>query len=62
MLEVYTWMLAEFRRVMDSRKRGFGRFGYLLTFDGGAGAEDQMWDLAGSTLRSHRLMLASPLR
>lgn len=33
MLDVYTRMLAEFRRVMDGRKRGFDRFDYLLTLD-----------------------------
>jgi uncharacterized protein YfbU (UPF0304 family) len=33
MLDVYTRMLAEFRRVMDGRKRGFGRFDYVLTLD-----------------------------
>jgi hypothetical protein len=33
MLKVYTRMLAEFRRVMDGLKRGFGRFDYLLTLD-----------------------------
>jgi hypothetical protein len=33
MLEVYTRMLAEFRRVMDGRKRRLGRFDYLLTLD-----------------------------
>jgi hypothetical protein len=33
MLETYGRMLAEFRRVMDSRKRGFDRYDYLLTLD-----------------------------
>lgn len=33
MLDTYMRMLAEFRRVMDSRKRGFGRDDYLLTLD-----------------------------
>lgn len=31
MLDTYTRMLAEYRRIMDGRKRGFGRFDYLLT-------------------------------
>ncbi|MCA0297101.1 MAG: YfbU family protein [Actinobacteria bacterium] len=33
MLDVYARMLAEYRRVMDGRKRGFGRHDYLLTPD-----------------------------
>lgn len=33
MLDIYARMLAEFRRVMDSRKRGFDRYDYLLTLD-----------------------------
>lgn len=33
MLGTYARMLAEFRRVMDSRKRGFDRYDYLLTLD-----------------------------
>jgi hypothetical protein len=33
MLDTYMRMLGEFRRVMDSRKRGFNRFDYLLTLD-----------------------------
>jgi uncharacterized protein YfbU (UPF0304 family) len=31
MLNTYTRMLAEYRRIMDGRKRGFGQFDYLLT-------------------------------
>jgi uncharacterized protein YfbU (UPF0304 family) len=31
MLDTYTRMLAEYRRVMDSRKRGFDRYDYMLT-------------------------------
>jgi uncharacterized protein YfbU (UPF0304 family) len=33
MLDTYMRMLGEYRRVMDSRRRGFGRFDYLLTLD-----------------------------
>ena len=33
MLDTYTRMLAEYRRIMDSRKRGFDRYDYLLTLD-----------------------------
>lgn len=33
MLDTYMRMLGEYRRVMDSRKRGFNRFDYLLTLD-----------------------------
>ncbi len=33
MVDTYTRMLAEYRRIMDSRRRGFGRFDYLLTLD-----------------------------
>lgn len=33
MLDVYTRMLAEYRRIMDSRQRGFGRYDYLLTLE-----------------------------
>ncbi len=33
MLDTYTRMLAEYRRVMDGRKRGFDRYDYLLTLD-----------------------------
>jgi uncharacterized protein YfbU (UPF0304 family) len=33
MLDTYMRMLAEYRRVMDSRKRGFDRHEYLLTLD-----------------------------
>jgi len=33
MLDTYTRMLAEYRRIMDGRKRGFDRFDYLLTLD-----------------------------
>jgi uncharacterized protein len=33
MLDTYMRMLGEYRRVMDSRKRGFDRFDYLLTPD-----------------------------
>ena len=32
-LDTFTRMLAEYRRIMDSRKRGFDRFDYLLTLD-----------------------------
>lgn len=31
MLDTYTRMLAEYRRLMDGRKRGIGRFDFLLT-------------------------------
>ena len=33
MLDTYMRMLAEYRRVMDGRKRGFDRYDYLLTLD-----------------------------
>jgi hypothetical protein len=33
MLDTYMRMLAEYRRVMDSRQRGFDRYDYLLTLD-----------------------------
>jgi uncharacterized protein YfbU (UPF0304 family) len=33
MLDTYTRMLAEYRRVMDGRKLGLGRHDYLLTLD-----------------------------
>lgn len=33
MLDTYMRMLAEYRRIMDSRKRGFDRHDYLLTLD-----------------------------
>jgi uncharacterized protein len=33
MLDIYARMLAEFRRVMEGRKRGFDRYDYLLTLD-----------------------------
>jgi uncharacterized protein len=33
MLDTYTRMLAEYRCVMDGRKRGFDRYDYLLTLD-----------------------------
>lgn len=33
MLDTYMRMLAEYRRVIDSRTRGFDRFDYLLTLD-----------------------------
>jgi uncharacterized protein len=33
MLDTYGRMLAEYRRIMDSRERGFGRFDYLLTLE-----------------------------
>jgi uncharacterized protein YfbU (UPF0304 family) len=33
MLDTYMRMLAEYRRIVDSRTRGFGRFDYLLTLD-----------------------------
>lgn len=33
MLDMYLRMLAEYRRIMDSRERGFGRADYLLTLD-----------------------------
>jgi uncharacterized protein len=32
-LDMYMRMLAEYRRIMDSRDRGFGRSSYLLTVD-----------------------------
>jgi len=33
MLDTYMRMLAEYRRVMDGRQRGFDRYDYLLTLD-----------------------------
>jgi uncharacterized protein YfbU (UPF0304 family) len=33
MLDTYTRMLAEYRRIMDSRRRGFEQYDYLLTLD-----------------------------
>ncbi len=33
MLDTYLRMLAEYRRIMDSRERGFSRLEYLLTLD-----------------------------
>lgn len=33
MLDVYMRMLAEYRRIMDSRERGSSRYDYLLTLD-----------------------------
>ena len=33
MLDTYLRMLAEYRRIMDSRKRGFGRLDYLLSLE-----------------------------
>lgn len=33
MIDTYMRMLSEYRRVMDSRQRGFGQFDYLLTLD-----------------------------
>jgi len=33
MLDTYMRMLAEYRRIMNRRKRGFDRYDYLLTLD-----------------------------
>lgn len=32
-LDMYMRMLSEYRRIMDGRERGFGRYDYLLTLD-----------------------------